>query len=68
MKKRIHLSVAIAGMLALLVGCTGSRAYRDAREEEALQHWDLAVLKYSRAVQLDPVRSRLVATTGLHRD
>jgi general secretion pathway protein D len=54
MKKRIHLSVALAGMLALLVGCTGSRAYREAREEETLQHWDLAVLKYSRAVQLDP--------------
>ncbi len=41
-------------MLTVLAGCTGSRAFRDAQEEETLEHWDLAVLKYSRAVQLDP--------------
>jgi general secretion pathway protein D len=34
-------------------GCVGSRAYRDAREEETLGHWDLAVLKYARALDLD---------------
>ncbi len=54
MKKRIHLSLGIAVLLTVLVGCTGSRAFREAREEELLEHWDLAVLKYSRAVQLDP--------------
>ena len=47
MKKRIHLSLGIAVMLTVLVGCAGSRAFREAREEELLEHWDLAVLKYS---------------------
>ena len=58
MKNRIHLTAALALTLTVLVGCTGSRAFRDAREEEALEHWDLAVLKYSRAVQLDPKDNR----------
>jgi general secretion pathway protein D len=42
-------------LLALLtaVSCVGSRAYQDAREEETLGHWDLAVLKYARALDLD---------------
>ncbi|HEY6065337.1 MAG TPA: secretin N-terminal domain-containing protein, partial [Thermoanaerobaculia bacterium] len=43
--------------LLLFVGCTSSRAFRDAREEEALEHWDMAVLKYSRAVDLEPKNS-----------
>ena len=54
MKKRIHLSLGIAVMLTALVGCAGSQAFREAREQEILEHWDLAVLKYSRAVELDP--------------
>jgi general secretion pathway protein D len=42
-------------LLAVLAaaGCVGSRSYRDAREEETLGHWDLAVLKYARALDLD---------------
>ena len=35
-------------------GCLGSQAYREAREEETLAHWDVAVLKYGRASDLDP--------------
>lgn len=43
-------------LIALLfaTACTGSRAFREAREEETLEHWDLAVLKYSRARDLEP--------------
>jgi general secretion pathway protein D len=50
----------ILALLALLAasGCTGSLAFRDAREEETLGHWDLAVLKYSRALDLDPTNTR----------
>jgi len=46
----------LLALLALLVaaGCSGSRAFHDAREEETLGHWDLAVLKYARALDLDP--------------
>lgn len=54
MRKRIHLSVAIVATLTLLVGCASSRAFREARQEEAVEHWDIAVLKYSRAVELEP--------------
>lgn len=50
----------ILSLLLLLAatGCTGSLAFRDAREEETLGHWDLAVLKYSRALDLDPTNVR----------
>jgi general secretion pathway protein D len=41
-------------MLTVFVGCTGSRAFRDARQEEAIEHWDIAVFKYARAVEQDP--------------
>jgi general secretion pathway protein D len=54
MRKRNLVSSAIAVALTLLVGCTSSRAFREARQEEAVEHWDLAVLKYSRAAELDP--------------
>jgi general secretion pathway protein D len=66
MKKRVQLSVAIAVMLTV-VGCTGSRAFREAREEEMLEHWDLAVLKYSRAVQLDPKEKHYRVALGRAR-
>jgi general secretion pathway protein D len=38
-------------------GCVGSQAYRDAREEETLGHWDVAVLKYGRASDLAPTNT-----------
>ena len=44
--------VVLLSVLAAF-GCAGSRAYQDAREEETLGHWDLAVLKYARALDLD---------------
>jgi general secretion pathway protein D len=54
MTRRNRLVRALPVLLLLFSACTGSRAFREAREEELLEHWDLAVLKYSRAVQLDP--------------
>jgi tetratricopeptide (TPR) repeat protein len=45
-------------LLLAATGCSGSRAFRDAREEETLGHWDLAVLKYSRALDMDPTNTR----------
>jgi general secretion pathway protein D len=39
--------------LAVLTACAESQAFRQGREEEALNHWDLAVLRYARAVDLD---------------
>src|SRR5215471_4065195 len=50
----------LLALLALVfaVGCAGSRAYQEARDEEQLGHWDIAVMKYSRAVELDPANSQ----------
>src|SRR5580765_6690834 len=50
-------------LLALLIllaatACAGSRSYNEARDEEALGHWDLAVLKFSRAIELDPTNAQ----------
>lgn len=54
MTNRNRFTRALPLLLVVFTACTGSRAFREAREEEALEHWDLAVLKYSRAAQLDP--------------
>ncbi len=58
MRKRNHLARALPLLLVVLTACTGSRAFREARDQEALQHWDLAVLQYSRAAELDPKNNR----------
>ncbi|MDQ6893436.1 MAG: hypothetical protein M3167_12250 [Acidobacteriota bacterium] len=53
--------VKALGILAALVlgtACASSQAYREAREEESLSHWDMAVMKYSRALEGDPTNSR----------
>jgi len=51
---------ALGVLAALLLGsaCASSQAYREAREEESLSHWDMAVVKYSRALEGDPTNSR----------
>lgn len=46
-----------AVLIAITLGCAGSRAFRDAKDEESRHHYDLAVLKYSRALDLDPKNS-----------
>ena len=54
MTNRNRVTRVLPLLLIAFTACTGSRAFREAQEEETLEHWDLAVLKYSRAVQLDP--------------
>ena len=58
MTNRNRLTRALPLLLIVFSACTGSRAYREAREEEALGHWDLAVMSYSRAAELDPKDNR----------
>jgi general secretion pathway protein D len=45
-------------LVAVLSACAESQAFRQGREEESLRHWDLAVLKYSRATELAPANSQ----------
>src|SRR6266540_7208938 len=51
--KRLRIFTVLA-VAAATAACAGSQAFREAREEETLGHWDVAVLKYGRAADLDP--------------
>ena len=42
----------------------GARSYQRGREEEELAHWDLAVMKYAKAVELDPTNTQYKAALG----
>jgi general secretion pathway protein D len=46
--------LTILGAALATFACAGSQSFREAREEETLGHWDVAVLKYGRAADLDP--------------
>lgn len=46
--------LSVVAVAAATVACAGSQAFREAREEETLGHWDVAVLQYGRASDLDP--------------
>jgi len=57
--------VALLAIVATLSGCVTSAALRDARRAEERQDYDVAVVEYSRALQLDP--NNINARTGLQR-
>ena len=57
--------VAVLSIVATLSGCITSAALRDARRAEERQDYDVAVVEYSRALQLDP--DNINARTGLQR-
>jgi len=48
---------ALLALAALTVGCAASEAFRQARSEEELGHWDYAVLKYAQAADQEPENS-----------
>ena len=47
-------TAALTALVALTAACAGSGQFRSARDEEELGHWDLAVMKYAEAVELNP--------------
>ena len=49
---------AVALVLLAFTACTSSRAFREAKEEESLSHWDVAVMKYAQALESEPGSSR----------
>jgi general secretion pathway protein D len=51
--KRIQILFGLS-LLAGSIGCTAYRNYQQARDDEAAQHWDAALQKLEKAVQLDP--------------
>ena len=40
------------------VGCAGARSYQQAKDEEAVGHYDLAVMNYAKALDLEPDERR----------
>jgi general secretion pathway protein D len=44
----------VAALVVAAVGCAGSRSFQEARDEESLGHYDLAVMNYAKALELDP--------------
>ena len=53
MKQFLKRSI-VAALLATTVGCAGMGSFEAAKNEESLGHYDLAVLSYARALELDP--------------
>ncbi|MCA1581956.1 MAG: hypothetical protein LC796_11325 [Acidobacteria bacterium] len=45
-------------LVSLATSCTTSRAFREAKDEESLSHWDVAVMKYAQALDAEPTNSR----------
>ena len=52
--RRGWTAAVLVPLVAFTAACAGSGQFRDARDEEELGHWDLAVMKYAQAVELNP--------------
>ena len=44
----------LLALAVVMTGCVGARAYQQAKDEEAVGHWDLAVMQYAKALEQDP--------------
>ncbi|HEX7579465.1 MAG TPA: secretin N-terminal domain-containing protein [Thermoanaerobaculia bacterium] len=56
--RRPFRRLAMALLLLASTGCAAHRVFRSAEEEERAQHWDLAVLAYQKAAEMDPENLR----------
>ena len=54
MSKRWRASCALFAVLVTAAGCSAYRNYEQAKDAESLEQWDTAVLKYAKAIELDP--------------
>ena len=59
--------VALGAALLAAVGCAGARSFQTAKQEEELGHYDLAVMNYARALELDPTSSQYKASLARAR-
>ena len=57
----------MAALVVAAVGCAGSRSFQEARDEESLGHYDLAVMNYAKAIELDPGNARYKASLARAR-
>lgn len=59
--KRPPRALLLAAVLAtafVTSGCAAERAFRQAQDHEQRRHWDLAVMAYEKANELDPVNMK----------
>jgi general secretion pathway protein D len=66
LKKFLKRSV-VAALFAAAVGCAGSSSFQTAKDEENLGHYDLAVMNYAKALELDPGNSGYKASLARAR-
>jgi general secretion pathway protein D len=59
--------IALTAALVAAAGCAGTRSYQQANEEEQLGHYDLAVLEYAKALQLEPTSPQYKAALARAR-
>ena len=52
--RRLLAGILLPLLVLTVSSCSATRAFRSAEDEERRQHWDLAVLAYEKAVELDP--------------
>lgn len=60
-KPRPPRALILAAALTLAVGasgCASERAFREARDYEQLEYWDMAVMAYQKAASLDPANKK----------
>jgi len=53
----VRKSWLVLALAVVMTGCAGARAYQQAKDEEAVGHWDLAVMQYAKALELEPNNS-----------
>ena len=51
------LATFLVAVNVVLAGCVGATAYQNAKDQEAVGHWDLAVQYYAKALELDPTNT-----------
>jgi general secretion pathway protein D len=54
---KLRKSWLVLALALVMTGCAGARAYQQAKDEEAVGHWDLAVMGYAKAHEQDPTNS-----------
>ena len=54
-------------LVVAAVGCAGARIYQEARDEEAVGHFDIAVMNYAKALDLDPTNAQYKANLARAR-
>ena len=51
------LASVLVAVIVFLTACAGSQAYQNAKDQEAVGHWDLAVQYYAKALELEPTNT-----------